>query len=319
MIRSRRKTAAEYSQCAFRRERHPAGHRIHGQRHRLLERLAGTDGRVPHFLSMTATPIPRSLTLALYGGVDFTALRELPAGRRPVETVLVSDFERKKMIEDLRSEMRAGRKVFVVCPLIEPSDVTGAKSVEEEIERLRTEAFPDIEIGLLHGRMKGEDKRAMMERFARGDVHCLVSTTVVEVGVDVPLATRIVIENAERFGLAQLHQLRGRVGRSDLPSRCYLAAADASDEARSRLESFTRAKDCFEIAELDLRFRGPGSLFGDTQSGFAELRRFNPTDLAIMEEAKEAVTDLLKEDPELAGYPSLKEAASAEAETVHLE
>jgi ATP-dependent DNA helicase RecG len=289
------------------------------QRQELLARLPATaDGEIPHFLSMTATPIPRSLALALYGDVDFSALKEMPPGRRPVETFLAGERDRKAMLAHVRAEAAAGRKTFVVCPLIEPSDTLGVKSAEEEVERLRAE-LPELEIGLLHGKMKAEQKRETMERFAAGPLSLLVSTTVIEVGVDVPTATVMIIEGAERFGMAQLHQLRGRAGRSSLPSRCYLAPSHAAPHAVERLQAFTRAKDCFELSELDLRFRGPGSLFGEDQSGFADLQRFRPGDVALIEETKRAVRELMESDPGLAGHPELKKKISAEAETVHLE
>ena len=290
-----------------------------GQRQDLLQRLPeGDDGETPHFLSMTATPIPRSLALALYGDVDFSALKEMPPGRRPVETFLLGERDRKAMLAHVREEAAAGRKTFVVCPLIEPSDTLGVKSAEEEVERLRAE-LPELEIGLLHGKMKADAKRETMAAFAHGPLTVLVSTTVIEVGVDVPSATVMIIEGAERFGLAQLHQLRGRVGRSSLPSRCYLAPSHAAPQALERLRAFTRAADCFELSELDLRFRGPGSLFGEDQSGFADLQRFRPGDTALIEETKAAVQALMADDPDLAAHPELKKKISAEAESVHLE
>jgi len=289
------------------------------QRQELLARLPPpAEGEIPHFLSMTATPIPRSLALALYGDVDFSALREMPAGRRPVATELVGGHGRRAMLDHVRREAAEGRKTFVVCPLIEPSDTLGVKSAEEEVERLRGE-LPDLEIALLHGRMKTPEKRETMDRFKDGPVSVLVSTTVIEVGVDVPMATTMVVEGAERFGLAQLHQLRGRVGRSDLPSRCYLAATHGAPQAVERLQAFARAKDCFELSELDLKFRGPGSLFGEQQSGFAELRRFRPDDTGLIEEAKSAVQGMMTDDPDLLAQPALRKKVSAEAEAVHLE
>ncbi len=290
-----------------------------GQRQALLSQLpTGTEGEIPHFLSMTATPIPRSLALALYGDVDFSALRQMPPGRRPVETLLVGERDRRAMMAHARDEAALGRKTFVVCPLIEASDALGVKSVEEEVQRLRAE-LPGFEIGLLHGRMKTQEKRDTMERFASGDLHFLVSTTVIEVGVDVPLATVMIIEGAERFGMAQLHQLRGRVGRSSLPSRCYLAPSHGAPQVMERLQAFVRSKDCFELSELDLRFRGPGNLFGEEQSGFADLQRFRPGDTALIEDTREAVSALIVADPDLDAHPLLKKKISAEAERVHLE
>ncbi|MFA5853451.1 MAG: ATP-dependent DNA helicase RecG [Patescibacteria group bacterium] len=290
-----------------------------GQRQALLSKLPSTaKEEIPHFLSMTATPIPRSLALALYGDVDFSALRQMPAGRRPVETALIGERDRQAMMAHVRAEASEGRKTFVVCPLIEASDTLGVKSVEEEAQRLRAE-LPGLEVGLLHGRMKSDAKREMMARFAQGDLHVLVSTTVIEVGVDVPLATVMIIEGAERFGMAQLHQLRGRVGRSSLPSRCYLAPSHGAPQVVERLRSFAQAKDCFELSELDLRFRGPGSLFGEEQSGFADLQRFRPGDAQLIEETREAVRMLTESDPDLENHPLLKKKISAEAEKVHLE
>ncbi|WKZ28960.1 MAG: ATP-dependent DNA helicase RecG [Patescibacteria group bacterium] len=290
-----------------------------GQRQTLLSKLPdGEKEEIPHFLSMTATPIPRSLALALYGDVDFSALRQMPPGRRPVETSLIGERDRAAMMAHVRAEAAHGRKTFVVCPLIEASDTLGVKSAEEEAERLRVE-LSGLEIGLLHGRMKSDAKREIMERFAGGDLHVLVSTTVIEVGVDVPMATTMVIEGAERFGMAQLHQLRGRVGRSSLPSRCYLAPSHGAPQVIERLRAFVQAKDCFELSELDLRFRGPGSLFGESQSGFADLQRFRPGDAALIEETREAVRALTEADPDLEAHPLLKKKISAEAEKVHLE
>ncbi len=290
-----------------------------GQRQTLLAKLPeGTEGEVPHFLSMTATPIPRSLALALYGDVDFSALRQMPPGRRTIETCLIGGRERQAMMQHVREEAALGRKTFVVCPLIEPSDALGVKSVEEEVERLRGE-LPDLEIGLLHGRMKADEKREIMDRFARGTLHVLVSTTVIEVGVDVPSATVMIIEGAERFGMAQLHQLRGRVGRSTLPSRCYLAPTHAAPQVLERLHAFVRAKDCFELSELDLHFRGHGSLFGEEQSGFADLQRFRSGDTRLIEETREAVRLLTEGDPDLENHPLLKKKITREAESVHLE
>jgi len=289
------------------------------QRQELLAKLPPpAEGEIPHFLSMTATPIPRSLALALYGDVDFSALREMPPGRTPVATQLVGGQGRRAMLDHVRREASEGRKTFVVCPLIEPSDALGVKSAEGEVERLRAE-LPDLSIALLHGRMKAPEKRAVMAEFAGGATDILVSTTVIEVGVDVPTATTMIVEGAERFGLAQLHQLRGRVGRSSLPSRCFLASTHGAPQAVERLQAFARAKDCFELSELDLHFRGPGSLFGEEQSGFAELRRFRPEDTRLIEEAKRAVAALMEADPDLAAHEALKTKISAVAETVHLE
>jgi ATP-dependent DNA helicase RecG len=287
------------------------------QRRDLLARF-GKGEAVPHFLSMTATPIPRSLALALYGDLKFTAIRQMPVGRRPVTTELVIDGDRANMIAAARAELAKGHGVFVICPLIEASETTESKSVEAESERLKTE-FPDTEIVALHGKMKSEAKRRAMEKFQDGSAGILVSTTVVEVGVDVPRATVMIIEGSERFGLAQLHQLRGRVGRSERPSRCFLVAEDASPSALERLEAFIKAKDCFEIAEADLKLRGQGDIFGEDQSGFGELKRFNPSDVELIEETRQAAEEIIEKDPDLTDHQQLKAKVRPEAEKVHLE
>lgn len=288
-----------------------------GQRHELLSRLE-KNAISPHFLSMTATPIPRTLALAMYGDVGLSVLREMPLGRKPVTTELISESDREHMYNAIRDEVKKGHKAFIVCPLIEASDTLGVRSAQEELERLRFEAFPDLEIELLHGKMKGEEKREVMERFAKGGLPIIVSTTVVEVGVDVPEATVMVIEGAERFGLAQLHQLRGRVGRSERPSLCFLAPSSSSPTAMARLEGFIDAKDCFDIAELDLAIRGPGDIFGASQSGFLELKRFDPTDLETIGNAKDVASNIFEKDPQLDAHPSLKALVSG-ARAVHLE
>jgi ATP-dependent DNA helicase RecG len=286
------------------------------QRRQLIDG-ASLGAAAPHFLSMTATPIPRSLALAIYGEVEFSALRDKPPGRKPVRTVLALE-RRGEMLSEVKRELADGRKIFVVCPLIEPSDSLGVRSTESELSRLQVE-LPEAKIGLLHGKMKAEEKRRVMEEFAEGGVGVLVSTTVIEVGVDVPKATVMVIEGADRFGLAQLHQLRGRVGRSDLPSTCYLATDNMNPSVRERLQAFCRAKDCFELAELDLKLRGPGDIFGEEQSGFGELKRFNPSDVALIEETRLASQKMLAEDPELVAVPLLREKAALQAAKVHLE
>lgn len=296
------------------------------QRRELLGRF-GCNEAVPHFLSMTATPIPRSLALALYGDLKFTAIRQLPPGRRPVATELVIDGDRAPhrtaqgraaMIAAVKSELAKGHGVFVICPLIEEGANPEAKSVEAETERLKGE-FPEAEIVALHGKMKANAKRAAMEKFQSGEAGILVSTTVVEVGVDVPRATVIVIEGAERFGLAQLHQLRGRVGRSERPSRCFLVAENPAESSLERLYAFIAAKDCFEIAEADLQIRGQGDIFGEDQSGFGELKRFNPGDVELIEETRAAAEDLLTADPKLSEHPLLKSQIDPETAKVHLE
>jgi ATP-dependent DNA helicase RecG len=267
------------------------------QRARLIAK-----GRRPDVLVMTATPIPRTLALAFYGDLDQSKITELPPGRTPVETRVFGDSQRKKAYDAARRELDAGRQAYVVYPLVaesEKSDLADATSGAAELARL----FAPHAVGLLHGQMKAAEKDAVMARFRAGELAVLVATTVIEVGVDVPNASVMVVEHAERFGLSQLHQLRGRVGRGAARSHCLLIAhfARAGDEARERLRTMTRTQDGFEIARADLKLRGPGELVGTRQSGqklfeIADLYR----DEAILEEAREEAFRLVEEDPSLA-------------------
>jgi ATP-dependent DNA helicase RecG len=244
-----------------------------GQRRELLRK--GTGDERPHLLVMTATPIPRTLAMTLYGDLDLSVIDELPPGRRPVATRVYSEKERADLYGAMRAEMEKGRQVFVVYPLVEESEKLDVRAATEMHERLQ-EVFPEHQLGLLHGRMKPAEKDAAMERFRRGEVRLLVATTVVEVGVDVANATLMVVEHADRFGLTQLHQLRGRIGRGEHDSRCLLVvSAEATDEAKRRLVVMERTSDGFEIAEEDLAMRGPGEFLGTRQAGMPELRVAN--------------------------------------------
>jgi len=266
------------------------------QRAALRQKAKGT----PHLLVMTATPIPRTLAIALYGDLDVSVIDEMPAGRIPVRTRVVPEGRRREVFEELRRELDRGGRAYVVLPLVEESEKLALRDATRTAERLR-EAFPDVEVGLLHGRMKAEEKDRGMRRFKEGTMRILVSTTVVEVGVDVPEATVMVIEHAERFGLSQLHQLRGRVGRGGRPSYCYLMAdGEQGGEAAARLSIMERTTDGFRIAEEDLKIRGPGDFAGVRQSGipdlvFADLVR----DAGLLQVAKEIAGELLRRDPDL--------------------
>ena len=230
-------------------------------------------GESPDVLVMTATPIPRSLALTVYGDLDISVIDELPPGRRPVRTVLREEAARHKVEDFVRREVAAGRQVYVVYPLIDESEALDVKAAAAMAERLRKEAFPGIGVGLLHGRLKSEERDAVMADFVAGRLPILVATTIIEVGIDVPNATVMIIEQAERFGLSQLHQLRGRVGRGAHASWCVLLAGAAiGEEARRRLEVMCETGDGFEVARRDLELRGPGQFFGTRQSGFADLR-----------------------------------------------
>ncbi len=279
------------------------------QRKLLLEKGKGL---YPHCLVMSATPIPRTLALSVYGDLDISVIDEMPPGRQRIRTLLLFESEREKLLKAVREEVSKGNKVYVIYPLIEESEKVELKAAKEEFERWR-ELLPDLKIFLLHGRLSDREKQEVMERFKKeGDV--LVSTTVVEVGIDVPEATLMIIEEAHRFGLAQLHQLRGRVGRSDRSSYCYLVVPDSlrktDAEAIRRLKVLVRTNDGFEVAEMDLKLRGPGELLGVSQSGYfgfnvANLARSK--DRAVLQRAREDAQRLLEEDPRLENYPELKE------------
>ncbi|HUJ79530.1 MAG TPA: ATP-dependent DNA helicase RecG [Nitrospiria bacterium] len=263
--------------------------------------LAGK-GHRPDVLVMTATPIPRTLALTLYGDLDVSVIDEMPPGRRPVETRLLAESRRSDAIRLLGRELAAGRQAYVVAPLVEATETSDLKAATQIAESLQRH-FPRMSVGLLHGRMRAREKDRVMRAFAAGTVQILVTTSVIEVGIDVPNASVIMIEHAERFGLAQLHQLRGRVGRGPYHSYCLLMAGPAAgQESRARLEAVVRSHDGFRIAEADLSFRGPGEFFGMRQSGLPELRVAHLIrDAGVLEEARCCAERLLREDPELTG------------------
>jgi ATP-dependent DNA helicase RecG len=256
-------------------------------------------GYNPHLLVMTATPIPRSLELTVWGHLDVSIIDEMPPGRKPVATRLILPTERERAYGFVRSQIERGRQAFIICPLVEESDKVEAKAAVDEYKRLRKQVFPDLRLGLLHGRLKGDEKEATMTSFARGEIDVLVATSVVEVGIDVPNATVMLIEGADRFGLAQLHQFRGRVGRGEHDSYCLLVSASASEEARERLRAVEATNDGFELAQTDLEMRGPGEFLGTRQSGFPDLKLASVTDLELIEAARKAARRFFETDPEL--------------------
>ncbi len=270
------------------------------QRAKLREKGGGA--YTPHLLVMTATPIPRSLALAVYGDLDLSIIDELPPGRAPIETRWLPPERRHEAFAHVRQELDAGRQAFVICPLVEGSDTVASRAATEEYDRLRLQEFPDLasRITLLHGRMSAKDKDAAMRAFSDGATKILVSTAVVEVGIDVPNATVMVIEGADRFGLAQLHQFRGRVGRGQWPSTCYLLADEPSDEAVERLQTVARTRDGFALAEADLQLRGAGDFFGTRQSGAPSLRVASLLDAQLIAETRAEAERLLNADPQLA-------------------
>ena len=257
----------------------------------------------PHVLVMSATPIPRTLALIIYGDLDVSVIDQLPPGRLPVKTVLVGESKRQRMYGFVREQIRQGRQAYIVCPAIETDPESAAadlKRVVEYAEGLQKQVFPDLRVGLVHGRMKAKDKEAAMAAFARGETHILVSTTVVEVGVDVANATLMIVENADHYGLSQLHQLRGRVGRGEHQSWCVLVSDNRSPETRARLKVLVDTADGFRIAEEDLKLRGPGDFFGRRQHGLPALRMADlNTDTRVLKEARDAAVALLSADPDL--------------------
>lgn len=259
----------------------------------------------PHLLTMTATPIPRTLALALYGDLDLSIISEMPPGRQKVVTKVIRPLERKKAYSFIKNEVEKEHRVFVVCPLIEESDYLGVKSVKKEYENLSKKIFPDLKIAMLHGKMKGQEKDQIMEDFKQGKHNILVSTSVVEVGIDVPDATVMMIEGAERFGLAQLHQFRGRVGRGRHKSYCFLFTESPSRNTYKRLYALVRSQNGFELAEKDLAIRGPGEIYGFRQHGLPDLKMASLTDLGLIKEAQAEVESLLQSDPELKNHQAL--------------
>jgi ATP-dependent DNA helicase RecG len=266
--------------------------------------LQAKAGHMPHVLSLTATPIPRTLALTLYGELDISILGVKPVGRLPVMTKIVPTTDRLKLYDRVEQELVAGRQMFVVCPLVSESEVLEAEAAEKVYEDLRTKRFKHRRVGLLHGKMKAEDKQAVMQKFVAHELDILVATTVIEVGVDVPNATVMILENAERFGLSQIHQLRGRVGRSSHQGYCFLMLGDNAPPSK-RLEALVRTDDGFKLAELDLKLRGPGAIYGTFQHGQLDLRIAQLTDTHLLVAARKAAETFLERD-DLLHYTELQ-------------
>jgi len=302
-----------------------------------------------HVLVMSATPIPRTLALILYGDLDLSIINEKPAGRQPIKTYTATSRDRERLDNLIRREVEAGRKVFVVCPQIEESETTdeepdvpavktkvgsdnnslpangqlsantslpanGLMSAEAAYARLHDRAMPDLPVGLIHGDMKAKEKQQVMEAFTRGEVRILVATTVIEVGVDQPDATLMIIENAERFGLSQLHQLRGRIGRGSHPSICVLVSDCEEGIARERLRTLCHHDDGFLLAEKDLELRGPGDFFGTRQHGIPDFHAANLyQDTRLLKEVQESLDRLLDQDPDLSDLPNRRIVTALQA------
>ena len=266
-------------------------------------------GKDPHLLVMSATPIPRTLALMIYGDLDVSLIDELPPGRQKIDTFTVNSSYHKRIYAFLRKLVAEGRQAYIICPMVAENDEVPdeRKAVTAYAETLQKEVFPDLRVAPIHGKMKPKEKDAVMRAFSEGDIDILVSTTVVEVGVDVPNAAVMLIENAECFGLSQLHQLRGRVGRGAHKSYCILVSDNAGEENRRRLAVMTRTNNGFAIAEEDLKLRGPGDFFGSRQHGLPSLRVADLScDMELLREARAAAEQLLAADPLLAAHGALR-------------
>ncbi len=305
------------------------------QRAKLVKesRIKNQESRIiPHLLSMTATPIPRTLALTVYGDLDLSLIDELPKGRKKIITKTVNLGERKKSYDFIKKEVKKGRQVFVICPRIEGNNFeeennlseaklswAKVKAVKEEYEKLSKEIFPRLKIGMLHGKMAGKEKEKIMKDFKNKKISILVSTSVIEVGIDVPNASVILIEGAERFGLAQLHQFRGRVGRSKYQSYCLLFTDSPAQKTRERLKALVDSEDGFALAEKDLQIRGPGDFRGTRQWGIPDLMMGSLSNARLVEKTRESAKEVLQEDPQLKKCPALRERMGKFRERIHLE
>lgn len=293
------------------------------QRAKLVQKAKSELFFIPHLLSMTATPIPRTLSLTIYGDLDLSLLDELPKGKRKVVTKVISPGERDKAYNFIREEVKKGRQIFVICPRIEQNENSFSwsevKAVKQEHQKLSKSIFPDLKIGMLHGKMKSQEKEAVMKKFRENKINILVSTSVVEVGIDVPNATVMMIEGAERFGLAQLHQFRGRIGRGGQESFCFLFTDSPAQRTSQRLKALLDSESGFELAEKDLAIRGPGDLSGQRQWGIPDLAMSSLGDVFLVEKTRNEAKEILEEDPELKYYPLLDERLREFQKEIHLE
>ncbi len=274
-------------------------------------------GKSPHLLNLSATPIPRTLAMTIYGDQDLSVIDELPKGRQPIITRMVPEKKRIDAYRWIENQILKGRQAFVICPLIDESDTLEVKSATAEFEYLQNEIFKDLKLGLLHGKMKPKEKEEIMAEFSANRLNILVSTSVIEVGIDVPNASIMMIEGAERFGLSQLHQFRGRVGRGGHQSYCFLFSTSESQETRKRLKAMVDHTSGFKLSEIDLELRGPGEVYGVRQSGIPDLKMASLSDSLTIQKARDAAQKILEKDPELDNYPLLK-AKIAEMEEVYV-
>ena len=288
------------------------------QRKSLRKKIAEEEKRMPHLLSMTATPIPRTLSLILYGDLDISFLEEIPQNRKPIITKIVPPEKRAAAYQFIAEQIDSGRQIFVLCPLIDASDKTGAKSAKEEFAKLQ-KYFGKYRVGLLHGKMKSEEKNKTMALMKAGKIEILVATSVIEVGIDIPNATVMMIENAERFGLAQIHQFRGRVGRGEHQSFCLLFTENKNEKTAERLRAVLSAKNGFELADMDLKIRGGGEAYGTRQSGVVDFKIATLYDYTLMRQAAEASEIILKNDSTIELYPLLKQKMDERRSSIHFE
>ncbi len=280
----------------------------------------GLPGKIPHLLTMTATPIPRTLTMAYFGNLDLSLLDEMPVGRLPIVTKIIPPNKRPEVYDFVRSQVADGRQVFIIFPLVEESEkLVELKAATAEHERLSRDIFPELSLGLLHGKLKAKEKEQVMADYKNKKYDILVATSVVEVGIDIPNATVIIIEDAERFGLSQLHQFRGRVGRSQQQSYCFLLTGSHTIKAKSRLGALEKTNSGFEIAEADLKMRGPGEFLGLRQSGLPDIAMEHLGNVKLIEISRQKALALLKNSPSLSKYPLLKKELKKFATNVHLE
>ncbi|MFH1656675.1 MAG: ATP-dependent DNA helicase RecG [Candidatus Nealsonbacteria bacterium] len=287
---------------------------------------------IPHLLSMTATPIPRTLALTIYGDLDLSLIDELPKGRKKIITETISPDQREKTYQFIKKEVKKGRQIFVVCPRIEKKEIKNndngdirksswddVKAVEEEYQKLSKEIFPDLRIEMLHGKMTSIEKETIMNNFKNKKFDILVSTSVIEVGIDIPNASVMLIEGSERFGLATLHQFRGRVGRSKYQSYCFLFTTSPFKKTYQRLEALVNCEDGFALAEKDLQIRGPGDFTGTRQWGIPDLMMSSLKDIKLVEKTRQLAGEILAEDPELKKYPLMRIRLKKFGQNVHLE
>jgi len=313
-------------------EQHRFGVRQRAALQNSANKIDGLVMSTPHFLSMSATPIPRTLSLTVFGDLDLSTITELPSGRKQIITKLVDPKDRKKAYKFIEEQVKEGRQIFVICPRVEKGAikegeiVTDAKkkalelkSVKEEYEKLSTKVFPKLRVAMLHGKMKGKEKDQIMKDFKEHKYDILVSTSVIEVGVDVPNATIMMIEGSERFGLAQLYQFRGRVGRGEYQSYTFLFTDSGTDASQKRLNFLMTAKNGFELAEKDLALRGPGQFLGDNQAGLPDVAMDALKDIKIIKATRDAAKEILDKDPEIKNYPALNKKLEEFQKDIHLE